>query len=315
VGALITTAAPRRPVVWDPHRRGSDPVAGCRLVTPNAGEAAALGGAARGGHLAAARRQAEALRHRWQAHAVCVTLGSAGALLTYGEGAPLVIPAERVTVGDSCGAGDRFAASALAALAVGAVVSDAVGQAVSAATLFVAAGGAAAVPVPDSPALPASGDVVHRARAAGGTVVATGGCFDLLHAGHVALLRAARALGDCLVVCLNSDESVRRLKGEGRPLVPAADRARVLEALECVDAVEVFGEDTPERLLRRLRPDVWAKGGDYALADLPEAAVMDEWGGQAVVLPYLDGRSTTALIDLARDDIAHGRVPTMEESS
>jgi rfaE bifunctional protein nucleotidyltransferase chain/domain len=313
--ALLATAAAGRPVVWDPHSRGADPVPGCRLVTPNAGEAAALGGAAAGVPLAAARRQAEVLLRRWQAHAVCVTLGPAGALLSYGDGAPLVVPAVRVDGGDTCGAGDRFAAAALAALAEGAVVSDAVEQAVRAATSFVAAGGAAAVPLPGRRAPTADDDAVQRVRAAGGTVVATGGCFDLLHAGHVALLRAARGLGDCLVVCLNSDESVRRLKGEGRPLVTAADRARVLEALEFVDAVEVFDEDTPVEVLRRLRPDVWAKGGDYALSDLPEAAVLDEWGGQAVVLPYLDGRSTTALIDLARDDVARGRVPTMEESS
>jgi D-beta-D-heptose 7-phosphate kinase/D-beta-D-heptose 1-phosphate adenosyltransferase len=315
VRGLLTTAAAGRPVVWDPHSRGPEPVPGCRLVTPNAGEAAALGGAAGGGALAAARRQAEALRRRWQAHAVCVTLGPAGAMLTYGDGAPLVVPADRVDGGDTCGAGDCFAAAAVAALAGGAVVSDAVEQAVRAATSFVAAGGAGALPLPGRPAPTADGDAVQRVRAAGGTVVATGGCFDLLHAGHIALLRAARGLGDCLVVCLNSDESVRRLKGEGRPLVTAPDRARVLEALECVDAVEVFDEDTPAQVLRRVRPDVWAKGGDYALTDLPEAAVLDEWGGQAVVLPYLDGRSTTALIDLARDDLARGRVTTMEESS
>jgi rfaE bifunctional protein nucleotidyltransferase chain/domain/rfaE bifunctional protein kinase chain/domain len=321
VRALLTATAARKPVVWDPHSRGSDPVPGCRLVTPNSGEAAALGGgavpgsAAGGGPLAAARRQAEALLHRWQAHAVSVTLGPDGALLTYGDGVPLVVPAERVDGGDTCGAGDRFAAAALAALAGGAVVSDAVEQAVRAATTFVAAGGAAAVPVPSRAAPPVPDDVVQRVRAAGGTVVATGGCFDLLHAGHIALLRAARALGDCLVVCLNSDASVRRLKGEGRPLVTAPDRARVLAALECVDAVEVFGEDLPDQVLRRVRPDVWAKGGDYAIADLPEAAVLHEWGGQAVLLPYLDGRSTTALIDLARDDVPRGRVPTMEESS
>jgi rfaE bifunctional protein nucleotidyltransferase chain/domain len=130
-------------------------------------------------------------------------------------------------------------------------------------------------------------------------VVATGGCFDLLHAGHVATLRAARRLGDCLVVCLNSDDSVRRLKGPSRPLVPAADRARVLEALECVDAVVVFDEDTPAEVLHRLRPHVWAKGGDYAGATFPEAAVVQEYGGQAVVLPYLQGRSTTRLLDTA----------------
>jgi D-beta-D-heptose 7-phosphate kinase / D-beta-D-heptose 1-phosphate adenosyltransferase len=150
---------------------------------------------------------------------------------------------------------------------------------------------------------PGGGSPIDRAlgliaavRAMGGTVVATGGCFDLLHAGHVATLRAARALGDCLVVCLNSDDSVRRLKGPERPLVPEADRVAVLEALGCVDVVVPFDERTPEAVLRRLRPDVFAKGGDYALTDLPEAALLSTWGGQAVVLPYLEGRSTTQLM-------------------
>ena len=135
------------------------------------------------------------------------------------------------------------------------------------------------------------------AAAPAATVVATGGCFDLLHAGHVETLRAARALGDRLVVCLNSDASVRRLKGPGRPLVPETDRARVLLALECVDEVVVFDEDTPVEVLRRIRPDIWTKGGDYAGAELPELAVLEEWGGQAVVLPYVEGRSTTALVE------------------
>ena len=138
--------------------------------------------------------------------------------------------------------------------------------------------------------------VIGAVRAGGGTVVATGGCFDLLHAGHVATLRSARALGDCLVVCLNSDDSVRRLKGVERPLVPEADRVAVLEALGCVDAVVPFDERTPEAVLQRLRPDVFAKGGDYALAHLPEAALLATWGGQAVILPYLEGRSTTQLM-------------------
>jgi rfaE bifunctional protein nucleotidyltransferase chain/domain len=136
-------------------------------------------------------------------------------------------------------------------------------------------------------------------RAAGGTVVATGGCFDLLHAGHVRTLVAARALGDCLIVCLNSDTSVRRLKGRGRPLVTQDDRASVLEALSCVDGVIIFDEDTPERALRRARPHVWVKGGDYEGVRLPEADVLAEWGGRALVLPYLDGRSTTRLIEEA----------------
>jgi rfaE bifunctional protein nucleotidyltransferase chain/domain len=140
---------------------------------------------------------------------------------------------------------------------------------------------------------------VSRTRAVGGTVVATGGCFDLLHAGHVATLEAARQLGDCLVVCLNSDASVRRLKGPDRPIVAEADRARVLAALAHVDAVAVFDEDTPAALLQRLRPDLWVKGGDYIDAALPEADLIAGWGGQAVILPYLDGRSTTALVRAA----------------
>ena len=148
-------------------------------------------------------------------------------------------------------------------------------------------------------ALPEEPGPAARVRAAGGTVVATGGCFDLLHAGHVRALRAARALGDCLIVCLNSDASVRRLKGPDRPLVEQGDRAAVLAGLACVDAVAVFGEDDPRTILRALRPHVWAKGGDYAATELPEAAVLAEWGGRAVIVPYVAGRSTSGLIDAA----------------
>jgi rfaE bifunctional protein nucleotidyltransferase chain/domain len=180
-------------------------------------------------------------------------------------------------------------------------VTEAVVHAVSAATAFVGAGGAAALRLDAAPpaAARAVEDVIaiERVRAEGGVVVATGGCFDLLHAGHVQTLQAARALGDCLVVCLNSDASVRRLKGADRPLVSQQDRASLLAALSCVDAVTIFDEDTPERVLEELRPDIWAKGGDYADSELPEAAVLERWGGRAVVLPFLDGRSTTKLIE------------------
>jgi D-beta-D-heptose 7-phosphate kinase / D-beta-D-heptose 1-phosphate adenosyltransferase len=134
--------------------------------------------------------------------------------------------------------------------------------------------------------------------------VATGGCFDLLHAGHVATLEAARALGDCLVVCLNSDASVRRLKGPSRPLQSEDDRALMVSALRCVDAVVVFDEDTPEQVLRDVRPEVWVKGGDYLGVDLPEAAVLAEWGGAVVTVPYLTGRSTTELVRRGNADIS-----------
>jgi rfaE bifunctional protein nucleotidyltransferase chain/domain len=106
----------------------------------------------------------------------------------------------------------------------------------------------------------------------------------------------ARALGDCLIVCLNSDASVARLKGDDRPLVEQDDRAAVLNGLACVDAVVVFDEDDPRAALRSIRPHVWVKGGDYAVAELPEAQTLAEWGGRAVIVPYVAGRSTTRLI-------------------
>ena len=308
--ALLADLPAKVPITWDPHPRGAAPLPGVRLVTPNQGEAAhfaaALGCEVPGGRsgFAAVGQQASALVTAWQAQAVTVTLGERGALLSYGEGTPVVTPAPSVRCQDPCGAGDRFAVSAALALGSGRVTSEAVQDAVWAAAEYVGAGGVSAMfasrgPGAGSEPTGDAADVVARVRRDGGVVVATGGCFDLLHAGHVATLRAARELGDCLVVCLNSDDSVRRLKGPSRPLVPAADRARVLEALECVDAVHVFEEDTPVEALRTIRPDVWAKGGDYAGQDVPETAVLREWGGQAVVLPYLDGRSTTRLVQTA----------------
>jgi D-beta-D-heptose 7-phosphate kinase / D-beta-D-heptose 1-phosphate adenosyltransferase len=342
VRAALAGRRARVPLVWDPHPKGPDPVPGARLATPNRAEAALFAAEVSGDGLAAVTARARLLVERWRAAGVAITLGPHGALLVQGGGAPLVVPAPAAPGGDPCGAGDRFASAAAGLLADGALPSEAVGGAVAAATAFVAAGGAATAGsppgaagsaptgpgsttatragpgrgVPDAAAdadregsAPGGGALeralalVDRVRAQGGTVVATGGCFDLLHAGHVATLRSARALGDCLLVCLNSDDSVRRLKGPERPLVPEADRIAVLEALDCVDVVVPFDERTPEALLARLRPDVFAKGGDYTLADLPEAATLAAWGGQAVVLPYLEGRSTTKLIkEVARRD-------------
>ncbi|MGW2543995.1 adenylyltransferase/cytidyltransferase family protein, partial [Kitasatospora sp. NPDC001574] len=131
----------------------------------------------------------------------------------------------------------------------------------------------------------------------GGTVVGAGGVFDLLHTGHLALLEQARRLGDALIVCINADASVARLKGTDRPVVGEQERAALLEALDCVNGVLVFGEDTPEEILTRLRPDIWVKGGDYAGRHIPEADLVESWGGTVVTVPYLDGNSTTARID------------------
>jgi rfaE bifunctional protein nucleotidyltransferase chain/domain len=302
----LGSAAGDVPVTWDPHPRGGEPVRGARLVTPNEDEAAVL--AARRGFevegprhsLVSIRRRAEALARVWRARAVAVTLGDRGALLTYGAGTPVLVPAPDVRCIDPCGAGDRLAVSAALALGEGRVIAEAVGDGVRRAAEFVAAGGPAALDADAGRSrwsVPETGGGPATTRRP--VVVATGGCFDLLHAGHVETLRAARALGDRLVVCLNSDASVRRLKGPGRPIVPASDRAQVLLALEFVDEVVLFDEDTPVEVLRRLRPDIWTKGGDYAGADVPELAVLEEWDGQAVVLPYVEGRSTTALVEAA----------------
>ncbi|MGW7359792.1 D-glycero-beta-D-manno-heptose 1-phosphate adenylyltransferase [Streptomyces sp. NPDC054802] len=303
----LAAAARRVPLVWDPHPRGDTPVPGARVVTPNAAEVSALTAEPASGTGRSLRDFAEhgrELAERWRAAAVAVTLGDRGVLLTRpGDGTPMLVPAPYRADGDTCGAGDCFAAATATELADGALPEEAVQRAVARAAAFVAAGGAG------NPGLWRTAGQTHpvravendpfelaeRVRARGGTVVATGGCFDLLHAGHVGLLESARRIGDCLIVCVNSDESITRRKGPGRPLTPLHDRTRVLAGLGSVDAVAVFEEDTPVALLNRLRPDVWVKGGDYAVEELPEADVVRAWGGQAVVLPYLDGRSTTLL--------------------
>ena len=302
--AALAGLASRSPVVWDPHPRGSEPVPGVRLATPNRSEAARLVPEVSGDDLHAVTRRARALARRWRASGMAVTLGSGGALLAEGSSEPFVVPAPEVSGGDPCGAGDRFASRATGLLAEGTTLSEAVTGAVLAASSFVAAGGAAgarpgrsaAQRRRASPVAGSAEEILAGVRAGGGTVVATGGCFDLLHAGHVGMLQAARSLGNCLIVCLNSDASVRRIKGPNRPLVAEEDRAAVLEALGCVDVVVLFDEDTPLAALERLRPDIFAKGGDYAISDLPEAALLERWGGQAVILPYVEGRSTTRLI-------------------
>jgi D-beta-D-heptose 7-phosphate kinase/D-beta-D-heptose 1-phosphate adenosyltransferase len=294
----------RVPVVWDPHPRGAVPVPGVTVVTPNEAEAAGFARDRSAQGVAAVAPQASALRRRWRAGAVCVTRGEFGALLVGTGGAPVSLRASPVAGADPCGAGDRFASHLVGALADGWPLAAAALEAVGVASAFVSAGGAGRALIDarqraDVPGVTDAIGLAERVRAGGGTVVATGGCFDLLHTGHIRTLEAARALGDCLVVLLNSDASVRSLKGPGRPLVAERDRASVLAALGCVDAVVVFDEATPEQALGRLRPHVWAKGGDYAGETLPEESSLASWGGRAVRLPYLDGHSTTRIIQEA----------------
>ncbi len=137
-------------------------------------------------------------------------------------------------------------------------------------------------------------------RAHGQRIVFTNGCFDILHVGHVRYLGAARALGDCLVVGLNSDTSVRRLKGPERPVNEEADRAEVLDALRAVDYVTIFDEPTAAELIEIIRPDVYVKGGDYTIATLPEAEIVRGYGGRVEFIDLVPERSTTRVIEKLR---------------
>jgi D-beta-D-heptose 7-phosphate kinase / D-beta-D-heptose 1-phosphate adenosyltransferase len=307
-----------RPVVWDPHSDGARPPAAVTLATPNAGEASGLLGQ---GGSPSATLEIVALAGAVSTTLGCpvaLTAGEWGAVLAEGSALPVVVPAQPAQ-GDPCGAGDAFSVAAALALAGGASLRQAVEDAVAAAGACVArserardaggrddrstgAGGARRTVVP----LARPGDTAARAvagtaavRRTGGVVVAAGGCFDVLHAGHVRLLEQARGLGDHLVVLINGDESVRRLKGPGRPLNPVDDRVAVLRSLACVDEVVVFDEDTPSEALRALRPHLFVKGADYQGAEIEERQVLAPWGGQVVLVPLVKGRSTTRLIHTA----------------
>lgn len=335
---LLTERAERVPLVWDPHPRGGVPVPGAALVTPNVAEAQraarqlALQPADTDTELPAV---ADVLRRAWAAQAVSVTAGDQGAFVASrqadaahaadGSGTVRHLPARAADGPDPCGAGDRFAATVVYRLARGDGAATAVREGVVAASAWVASGGADGFrrsrEAPERPTARSRSasleELGARLRAEGGVVVATSGCFDLLHAGHVTMLDAARQLGEHLVVLVNSDRSVRRLKGPERPVVPLADRLRVLEGLGCVDAAVVLDDDEPSNAVAALRPDVWAKGGDYTWSELPEAAVVRSYGGRVVTLPYLPGRSTTGLFSQVRDSepVPAAIPPTMRRSS
>lgn len=131
----------------------------------------------------------------------------------------------------------------------------------------------------------------------GKKVVFTNGVFDILHAGHVDYLEKARGLGDYLIVALNTDETVRKLKGDSRPVNSLEDRLRVVSALRCVDCAVSFAEQTPESIIAQIRPDIHVKGGDYTEDSLPEAKIVHAYGGKVVIMPTLAGRSTTSIIE------------------
>ncbi|WP_372972817.1 bifunctional D-glycero-beta-D-manno-heptose-7-phosphate kinase/D-glycero-beta-D-manno-heptose 1-phosphate adenylyltransferase HldE [Marinobacter sp.] len=319
VGNLIQTArVAGKTVLVDPKSKDFSLYRGASVITPNLAEFKAAGGdvSSEDTMLASAR----SMLSDAGIDTMLLTRSEQGmSLIT--AGAHHHFPAEVLEVSDVTGAGDTVIATLGTLLSTGFSLEDAAWLANLAAGIVVAKLGAATVS-PEELAARASHQLsaknsgyhptieqsllhIDYAREQGERIVFTNGCFDILHAGHVRYLAQARALGDRLVVGLNSDASVRRLKGEERPVNSLEDRMEVLSALACVDWVIPFGDkpdeqDTPEQLIRRVRPRVLAKGGDYTAETVVGANFVHENGGEVAILPTLEGRSTTGLIRKVR---------------
>jgi D-beta-D-heptose 7-phosphate kinase/D-beta-D-heptose 1-phosphate adenosyltransferase len=254
--------------------------------------------------------QGERLLERCAADVVAVTLDADGALVFERGRAPHRTHARPHPQLRAAGAGDTYLTLLALALAAGADTPSAAELASAAAAVVMSKEGTATCSAAEVAEMLApggkllAGDQVPQRmafhRAQGRRIVFTNGCFDILHRGHTTYLNRAKALGDVLVVGVNTDAGVRRLKGDERPINQLEDRIEVLAALSCVDHVVAFGEDDPRQLIRSVRPHVFVKGGDYTRERLPEAAVVEELGGTVVVLPYEADRSTTGIIDRIR---------------
>ncbi|HEY5048565.1 MAG TPA: D-glycero-beta-D-manno-heptose-7-phosphate kinase [Rhizomicrobium sp.] len=313
IAAAISLANARGiPVVVDPKDLRFDRYAGATVLTPNKLELERALHRSCAGDAAIASAGAEFLRLSG-AKAVVVTQGEKGMTLFEPNEVPRHFEAIARQVFDVSGAGDTVAATLAFLLAAGFPLAEAVYSANLAAGVVVEKAGTATIGRDElvaeigratrgRHALKIAGlqeAVVQRRRwsAAGKRVVFTNGCFDLLHPGHLSLLRQSRAAGDKLIVGMNSDASVRRLKGEGRPLQDQDSRAMVLAALEVVDLIVVFAEDTPLALITTLHPDVLVKGADYALDQVVGRDVVEGYGGTVILAALEAGHSTTATID------------------
>ena len=304
-----------KPVVVDPKGRDYGIYRGATLITPNRQELADAthSPAQTDDQVAAAAAE---LGRMLGAKAVLVTRSEAGMTLV-GEGAAIHVPAYPARVRDVSGAGDTVVAVLAAMLAMQADFESAMRAANAAAAVVVGKRGTATLSVAElrSRILPAAtlapeekivfdwallDEHIAEWRRQGLRVGFTNGCFDLLHPGHVKLLAGARAACDRLVVGLNGDASVTRLKGEGRPVQPVQSRAEVLAALEAVDLVVVFDEDTPEKLIARVKPTVLVKGSDYKREDVVGHAIVEAAGGEVILIDIVPGHSTSAMVERTR---------------
>jgi D-beta-D-heptose 7-phosphate kinase/D-beta-D-heptose 1-phosphate adenosyltransferase len=313
VGALIAAARRAgRPVLVDPKAPDFGRYRGASLITPNLAEfEQAVGPCADEPRLL---ERGRALLAGCGIDALLVTRGEHGMTLLRGDAPPVHLPAQTREVFDVTGAGDTVIAVLAAALAAGEALPAATALANLAAGIVVGKLGTASVSRPELQRAVQEGQgaacgslspeqlrvAVAQARARGERIVMTNGCFDLLHAGHVGCLRQARRLGDRLIVAVNDDASVTRLKGLGRPLNPLERRMAVLAGLESVDWVVAFPEDTPDRLIEEIRPDLLVKGGDYRPEQIAGFDSVTRNGGEVVVLDYTDGCSTSAMIETIR---------------
>ncbi|WP_434456989.1 bifunctional D-glycero-beta-D-manno-heptose-7-phosphate kinase/D-glycero-beta-D-manno-heptose 1-phosphate adenylyltransferase HldE [Stutzerimonas urumqiensis] len=311
--ALIAAARRRGiPVLADPKGKDFAIYRGATLITPNLAEfEAVVGACADESELVA---KGLGLIGALELEALLVTRGEHGMTLLRPNLPELHLPARAREVFDVTGAGDTVISTLAAAIAAGEALPQAVALANLAAGIVVGKLGTACISAPELRravqreegsergvmALEQLQTAVEDARAHGERIVFTNGCFDILHAGHVTYLEQARALGDRLVVAVNDDASVSRLKGPGRPINAVERRMAVLAGLGAVDWVVSFSEDTPERLLAEVRPDILVKGGDYGVEQVVGAELVQAYGGEVKVLGLVENSSTTAIVEKIR---------------
>lgn len=297
------------PVIADPKFKPFAQYRGTTLLKPNHDELGrALGDWPSESELAVRVRD---LMERAQIESLIVTRGSHGLTLFEADGAYRHVPAEQVDVYDATGAGDTVAATLGVTIALGWPHEQCAWAANAAGGIVCAKAGTAAVTAPELNAVLAASeharnhgsvttmqllDAVKDARQAGEKIVFTNGCFDILHAGHVRCLAEAREFGDRLIVAVNDDDSVRSLKGSGRPINRLESRMLVLAGLQMVDWVVAFSEDTPEALIEAVCPDVLVKGGDYKAEDIVGGDFVRKHGGEVRVVSLVEGYSTSAII-------------------
>jgi len=297
------------PVIADPKGTDFDKYRNATLLTPNLSEFEAVVGECNNEDELV--NSGQKLLAELNLQALLITRGEHGMTLLRPDQAELHLPARAQEVFDVTGAGDTVISVLAAALAAGDSLAESTALANLAAGLVVGKLGTAAISGPElrRALLEEQGYgrgvmtsdqllfAVQDAKAHGERIVFTNGCFDIIHAGHVGYLAEARRLGDRLVVAINDDESVRKLKGPGRPVNPVERRMAVLAGLEAVDWVVPFSDDTPEPLLKTLQPEVLVKGGDYTLDEVVGADYVRNYGGEVKVLDFLDNCSTSAIVE------------------